>query len=270
MNHSDTVDAALDRIFELLTSAASPESKIPPTDLYNEGWLLRLTLVAAERGAPCLPFQFFPRSKWFSEALLPSAFLGRHLGDELAEKRTQADGAGGHFRFSRGSKAGVELDPVGTQFVVLEAKVFSKLSKRTTNAPGFDQAARTVACMAELLRRSGRAVDHWKSLAFCVLAPASQIQTGVFKEKLDKGAIAARIADRISSYGGEFRAGLDDWNQVWVKPLLSSIEIHCLSWESVIARIRDHDALFGNGLQRFYEQTLRFNRSGRDRTAWRG
>jgi hypothetical protein len=48
MNHSDPSTTALRQVFELLESASYPESKIPPTLLYNEGWLLRLVLSAAE------------------------------------------------------------------------------------------------------------------------------------------------------------------------------------------------------------------------------
>ena len=41
-------------------------------------------------------------------------------------------------------------------FVVFEAKLFSLLSKRVTNAPFFDQVALNVACIAEVWHRAGR------------------------------------------------------------------------------------------------------------------
>ena len=46
--------------------------------------------------------------------------------------------------------------PDARQFVLLEAKLFNRLSSGVKNAPFFDQAARSVACMAEVLRRADR------------------------------------------------------------------------------------------------------------------
>jgi hypothetical protein len=78
-------------IAKLLGSSGSAESHLPPTILYNEGWLLRLVLSAASAGIPCLPFRFADGARWFSEALLYSAFLPRHRGDHLAEAWTHPD-----------------------------------------------------------------------------------------------------------------------------------------------------------------------------------
>jgi hypothetical protein len=61
-------------ILEILASAESATPNIAPTVLYNEGWLLRLGLHTAARDVDCLPFRFARRSRWFSEALLHSAF----------------------------------------------------------------------------------------------------------------------------------------------------------------------------------------------------
>jgi len=109
--------------------------------LYNEGWLLRLILAAAKRGTPCLPFEFLPNSRWFSEAYFYSAFLPRHRGDRLSESWTHADGVVGQFLFDPRTKAGLSLTSTCTQFAVCEAKLFSLLDSKTKNAPRFDQAA---------------------------------------------------------------------------------------------------------------------------------
>jgi len=205
MNQSAPSTTALRQVFALLESASFLESNIQPTLLYNEGWLLRLVLSAAEKGVPSLPFHFLQGARWFSEALLSSAFLSRYRGDQLAESLTHADGVVGHFRFSPGSKAGLALDSNGTQFVVLEAKIFSPLSKGTKRARDFDQAARNVACIAQALRRSGRSVDQWTSLAFCLLAPRVQIESGIFTGQLSKESMAEKIASRVSAYKDEDR-----------------------------------------------------------------
>lgn len=79
-------DQALRAIQEMLDAAASEWPLFPPTLLYNEGWLLRLTLAwfAAHPGQ-AHPLSFSTAARWFSEALLPSAFLPRYRADKLAE-----------------------------------------------------------------------------------------------------------------------------------------------------------------------------------------
>ncbi|HEY3353159.1 MAG TPA: hypothetical protein VGQ83_07935 [Polyangia bacterium] len=70
---------------------------LPPTEIYNEGWLLRFALVAAARGIDCLPFHLHRGSRWFSEGRLHSPFVPQRRKDELAEGLTRADATVGHF-----------------------------------------------------------------------------------------------------------------------------------------------------------------------------
>ncbi len=260
MENAVAPTTAMQMICKILQDASTPESRIPPTLLFNEGWLLRLVLSAAEIGIPCLPFTFQPGARWFSEALLCSAFLPRYRGDLLAESWTHADGVAGHFRFLPDSKSGLSLDPTGSQFVVLEAKVFSGLSKGTKRAPDYDQAARNVACMAETLRKTRKPVNEWTCLEFYVLAPKVQIEAGVFASELAKTSIQNRIAARIAKYEGEDRTRLEMWYHTWVCPVIDHIGISALDWETIIAAVLSHDGNFGSSLREFYELTLRYNR----------
>jgi hypothetical protein len=57
----------------------------------------------------------------------------------------------GHILIGTKAKADLELKPTSTQFTVVEAKVGAPLSSGTSNAKYFDQAARNVACMAEVM-----------------------------------------------------------------------------------------------------------------------
>jgi hypothetical protein len=155
---------ALDRIISILDAAADPKTPIPPTLLYNENWLLRLVLSLAIEGVPCLPFPLEPAIRWFSEARLPTRFSKRSRLDEKGEPATHADGVVGHFSFATNTKASLELNSDGTQFVVIEGKLFSTLRKDVKNAKDYDQEARNIGCMAESLRRAGKPPEHWKSL----------------------------------------------------------------------------------------------------------
>jgi hypothetical protein len=244
---------------EVLESADTESAVIPPTLLYNEGWMLRLLLAVAAQGVDCFPFAFQPGARWFSEALLYSAFEARFRGDPSAESRTHPDGVVGHFVFTPGSKAGVALRPEATQFIVLEAKMFAALSKGTKNAPGFDQAARTVACMAETLRRAKIAVDRLESIAFFVVAPRSQITIGMFADEVGADCIRRKVRARVAQYDGVRRADLDAWLADYMEPLLSRLRVETLPWESIIDRLSEYETIIGATLREFYSKALRFN-----------
>ncbi len=62
---------AIESITEMLGPADSEERRLfPPTELYNEGLLLRLVLDAAFRGSAKLPFPILKGARWYSEARL--------------------------------------------------------------------------------------------------------------------------------------------------------------------------------------------------------
>jgi hypothetical protein len=80
------IGGALGAIQRMLRAASGGRPLFPPTLLYNEGWLLRLVLDWFSRhDVQGHPLSFGAGARWFSEALLPSAFLARHRGDRLAE-----------------------------------------------------------------------------------------------------------------------------------------------------------------------------------------
>ncbi len=97
---------------------------------------------------------------WFFEALLASQFLPERRGDERAECFTHADGLIGHFEVRATERSEAVIHPNAEQFVVIEAKLGNPLSKGVKNAPNFDQAARNVACIAELLLRAKTPDPH--------------------------------------------------------------------------------------------------------------
>ncbi len=63
----------LEGVSTILETAGGDSSRLRPTELYNEGWMLRLILDWAETHATRAHPLFFERgARWFSEALLPS------------------------------------------------------------------------------------------------------------------------------------------------------------------------------------------------------
>ena len=232
----------------------------PATLLYNEGWMLRLVLGAAARGIRGLPAPFAPGARWFTEALIYTPFRARTRGDKLAESVTHADGVIGHFDIGRSSRAGLHLSPEATQLVVAEAKMFSGLSRGTTRAPGYDQAARNVACMAWTLAQAGRTLDSYRSIGFWVLAPEEQIRSDVFA-CVTRGSVEEKIRQRVAQYEEAWReTRLDPWVREWLIPLLDRLQIACLSWESVVSDIESAEPEFGAALREFYGRCIAFNR----------
>ncbi len=238
----------LERFTQIQGLADKPDSPIRPTEVFNEGWMLRLTLDwVSEDAPPDHPFGHEEGSRWSSEALLPSAFLPRRRGDELGEGWTNADGCVGHFVQQPG-RGDVSLEPDAAQFIVIEAKMFSGLSRGTKNAAGFDQAARNVACMAEVLRLAGRVPDEMGSLAFLVTAPQAQIEAGIFGDLVTQQSVRDKVEERVASYSGE----RDEWLHEWFEPVLKSVRVELLSWEELLGGAPE-------ALTEFYARCLKYN-----------
>ncbi len=220
--------------------------------------MLRLVLQwFAESHTTDHELSFAPNSRWFSEARLASAFLPRYRGDKQAEGYTHADGVIGHFEIGEAGQADLVLRSDAQQFIVLEAKMFSGLTKGVTNAPTYNQAARNVACMAELVRRSNRDPSILSSTAFFVLIPKEQIDAGVFANFIDKTSLERVVKIRVENYDPP----KTEWFENWFLPTLSSIRVCCLAWETLVTFIKLADPTFGDDLETFYNRCLEFNRA---------
>ena len=207
-----------------------------------------------------------PGARWFSQAWLPSAFLSRYRGDRLAEARTHADGVLGHFVIGDPGTAALSLTPGARQLVVFEAKLFARFSAGVRNAPYYDQAARTIACMAETLRRAEIAPDDMTDLAFILLAPQARLDDGIFAWDLAPDAVRRKVRRRVEDYAGE----RDPWFRDWFEPVWQRIETRSLSWEDVVDTIAFHSPEDGQVVDSFYGQCLRFNRPRAGRPLPRG
>ena len=240
--------AWLERISQIQRRAVEDKPPIRPTEVFNEGWMLRLALdwMAAE-GQPDHPLSFDEGARWSSEALLPSSFLPRRRGDPLGEGWTNADGCIGHYD-QQSPRFDLSLRQDATQFVVIEAKMSSGLSRGTKRARDFDQAARNVACMAEVLHRASRAPGDMSSLAFFVTAPQSQIDADNFGDVVTKESIRGKVRERVASYSG----GRDEWLHEWFEPVLESVRVELLSWESLLVGAPE-------ALTEFYARCLKYN-----------
>ncbi|MCP3887953.1 MAG: hypothetical protein GY702_03640, partial [Desulfobulbaceae bacterium] len=93
-----------------------------------------------------------------------------------------------------------------------------------SHAAYYNQAARYVACIAELLCRVNRNPDHFEHLGFYVVAPEIQIANGAFHSQVERSNIRNVVKRRVSEYGGE----KDQWFDQWFLPTMEKIKIDCL------------------------------------------
>jgi hypothetical protein len=248
----------LEGLRELIDAADREPHRFPPTLIYSEGWMLRLVLHWFQtHEAPGHILEFQPGATWFSEALLPSPFRPRHRGDARSEARTHADGVVGHFTIGSAAKADARLLPEASQLVITEAKMHSPLSAGTRNAPMYDQAARNVACMSELLSRANVQPSQIRPLAFLVLAPQEHVNEGTIREKLTKASIEMAVRLRAQAFSGE----LDPWLETWFIPTLQSIRLEAIPWERLLADIANNDNAAHQELMAFYQRCLQYNTS---------
>jgi hypothetical protein len=241
------------------------QSNFPPTQLYNEGWMLRLVLDWFAQNPDKLPSHALnvpAGCRWYSEALLPSQFKPMSRGDNLAESYTHADGAIGHFDIGGSGKGDLILRPDATHFVITEAKMGSRLSKGVSNAPDYDQAARSVACMAEVISLSDADLTSIERLGFCAITPEYPDGHSVledFVSKLGIQSIEAKVRNRVGQYEDKCRVKKEKWLEDSFLPVLKCIELKLLTWESVINEIGKVDGSAAESVMDFYEQCLRFN-----------
>ncbi len=124
----------INRISHLLKQCDASGRVFPATELFNEGWLLRIILDWFSGQSNLRhPLAFTKKCRWFSEGLIPSQFLARFRGDPLAESWTHADGILGNIKIGETGKTDIQVSDRATHLTVLEAKLFSKLSPGVSN-----------------------------------------------------------------------------------------------------------------------------------------
>lgn len=247
----------LDYIATILQSCKTSVPLCPPGTLFNEQWLLRVALDwLAAHPDTAHPLHVPPDERWFADARLRTVFRKRHPDDQLAEKRVRVDGLIGDFEVEvDGKRVRVTLHQDARTLVVILARLFRPLDSGIKAARYFDEAARTVAAMAETLQCANCYPVDMDRLGFYVLAPETQIASNVFADQINREALRQKTRQRVAAYGKTHK----QWYSEWFRPTLEQIAIDTLSWESLLQTIQDQDAATGQVFARFYQQCLEFN-----------
>lgn len=249
----------LTTITDILSNANDDKkSSIPPTLLYNEGWMLRLVKNWFKNNPTVKHKLSIPEDCfWYSEALLPSPFLYSPPNLKLSEGYTHADGVVGKFDIGVANKGELTLKSDCDFFYVAEAKMYSSLSAGTTNAREYNQAARNIACIADVIVRGNLTSVDFKKLGFYVLLPENHPDMANTKSIMETQNIIDSINKRISSYPIDFdnKSKSISWLKNNVTDFVSNkIDIDIITWEGIVDFINDPQ------LKEFYINCKNFNK----------
>ena len=250
------------RLVKVLESSNRLNYLFPPTEIYSEGWMLRLVLNwFYNNEIKDHPLAFNQNSRWYSEALLSSKFHPLWRGDNLSESWTHADGVIGQFEIGDNGYGDLKVTEDTTQLIICEAKMLSKYSSGIKNATQFNQVARSIACMSNIFSKNNVEIKKC-SIAFYALVPENRlVKEKTFYKYIEKKDIKRIVFNRIEQYRER-----EDYNDkaVWYRnifiPFLEYIKIENISWESVIKYIKTNDLSYGTRLDEFYQKCLNFNK----------
>ena len=235
---------AQDLITNILSCIDSESPPLPATYMYNEGWMLRLFLQSIQVGKCDGPISAIESGvKWTSEALLATPFSESR--GRAYEGVTNADGVVGKFDWMPGTRTALRLTANCDRFEVIEAKMFSQLSKGVKAASWYDQAVRNVACMAHALQEANISAQQFANIrmGFWVVAPKTQIDFNLFRLEMSEGSMRTKVRMRVERFSGAGREQLEFWRTAYFEPLLDSMlasnRMRCLSWEELIESVND-------------------------------
>lgn len=239
-------------VVQILNRCDTPETNICPTILYNEGWMTRLLVeISTEAKIRLHNIDFGNINHWYSEGLLSSPFLARSRNDTLAEGYTHADMALGDFIVDAANRGDISVKETDGIFGVIEAKMGSKLSAGTKNAPNYNQASRNLACIAF----NTRSTKH--NIFFTVVAPERKIEEHNIRQDVDLQVMLVQIGNRFDSYDASSKVYALKEN---VLNRAKTCTCSVISYESWIDELSSHSAY--SSLVEFKERCYRFNRIG--------
>jgi hypothetical protein len=220
-----------ERIETLLNTCNTVPPVMPSQQCDSEGWMLSLALdlfasIDLKDGRHPLTVPLW--SRWHSEALLPPTFLSESQEESITESWTHADAFIGHFDIGNGAKQDVTLCLDVRHVVVIEAKMYSKLTASAEKVNYCNGGANNEASIAEVLKRTIRQAQEFKALGFYVLS--SQINQGLFDEFLTKTSLRSVVKRRVNTYGDKHCSRFSGW----FLPTLDRLDIKAIFWKDLI------------------------------------
>lgn len=238
----------------------SNKSPIARSEVFNETWMLRLTLALIHDCVEGFEDSTLARihkavtKRWISEGgLAPTlknegpTWTDAIIGDVSIETDKEMEDISGN-------KRGVKLahDSKDCGVIVIEAKIGSKLARKTTHHSGYNQAARNIACLAQLIMDES---DSYKTkCAFIVLGPREKAKS--WEGKVPNQDLLDGADEIIQKTHCEKPTQYDKNDQNKVLETAGLIVKRVISWEEIIESMQKADTTGAcETLKWFYEET---------------
>ena len=238
-------------ISEIIRTIESSNANVNPTEIYNEGWMTRLLVYYSIQEKIILKEIDFSSIKyWTSEALLSSPFV---KVSSMREGYTHTDIALGDFTVDYEKRGQVMVKLDAKQFGVIEAKMKSPLSKRTSNADDYNQASRNIACIAHNTNFDCKTF-------FYVALPETKLpkknKDGFsISDFIEKDEIKRQIKDRLSPY---ISNDIDKINDIDILAKVEKCTVGIITYEEWIELFNDTSTK--EILNKFYENCKKWNK----------
>ena len=166
-------------------------SRINPTVIFNEGWMTRILVeISIKEHLIVGNIDFSKFQNWSSEALIDSPFV---KANEKREGYTHADVILGDFTINYSQQGNVIIKDDAKILGIIEAKMGSNLSQKTTNADEYNQASRNICCLAyNTLQTNGNC-----EFFFIVVAPRIKIRDNDIESQINYSTLYNQILKRF-------------------------------------------------------------------------
>ena len=238
-------------ISQIIRTIETSNSNVNPTEICNEGWMTRLLVYySIQEKIKVKEIDFKSIKNWTSEALLSSPFV---KVSSNREGYTHTDMALGDFIVDYEKRGQIMVNPDAKQFGVIEAKMKSPLSRRTSNAKDYNQASRNITCIAHNTNFDCKTF-------FYVALPETKLpkknRAGFsISDFIAKDEIKKQIKDRLSPYSTN---GIDKINDVDIIAKVEKCTVGIITYEEWIELF--NDTKIKETLNVFYDNCKKWNK----------
>ena len=237
-------------IMDVMTSVENyfnNKNNILPSEVYNEGWMLRLILKwFSDKRKSGYPLSFNKDAVWFSEGMLEA------ISVKSKSKYVKPDaiigniciGKHGVLNNKNCAKANAYFDIRPqfncSQFIAIEAKMNSSLNKNTVNGIKINQVTKYVIGMSYVLHQSKVKAGNIDDLAFYLLFPAEN-KKGEFEKSINRDNIKDNVKLLVESSHNDY---INEWYENGFIPFMDHLKTGLITWEEILKFICefDHDA----------------------------
>jgi len=219
---------------------------INPTVIYNEGWMIRLLVMESiieKLEIEGISFGNVASQNWTSEALIESPFL---KAQKYPERHTHPDIIFGDFCVDYAKCGKITLKDPPKRLGIIEAKMGSNLSQRTSYAEKYNQASRSICCLSHVTKDKPDC-----EIFFIVAAPKKTIEKPIFVKQIKPENIKKQIEERFQLSSIEYLPG--------IRGQVENCKISTISYESWIDGLKKNDGV-EKELNKFYQKCLQHNK----------